>query len=76
MSACEKCWTDAGGDAGKYASLLAEREAAGTVCSPEQQAGRDATDCPGCGRRAIHRYTGECTADCGWVATHEARDAE
>lgn len=37
MSACEKCWRDAGGSHERYLELLKEREA--NPCTPEQQAG-------------------------------------
>jgi hypothetical protein len=39
MSACEKCWADAGGSYERYLELLAER--ANNPCTPEQQAGRE-----------------------------------
>lgn len=38
MSACEKCWADAGGSYERYLELLKEREA--NPCTPEQQAGK------------------------------------
>jgi hypothetical protein len=37
VSACEKCWSDAGGDYARYLELLEERK--NRPCSPEQQAG-------------------------------------
>lgn len=62
MSSCEKCWRDAGGDPHRYADLLARR--AEEPCTPEEQAGPDATECPSCKRRVLHQYTGECMARC------------
>jgi hypothetical protein len=60
MSACEKCWADAGGDDEKYRRLLAERTG-DLRCWPEQQAGPDAKPCPECrGRLVRHQHTGEC----------------
>ncbi len=63
MSACEKCWRDAhwpGSDvAVEYAKLVAAR-----ICTPEEQAGPEATVCPNCGRRTLHQWTGECMAGC------------
>jgi hypothetical protein len=37
MSACEKCWSDAGGVYARYLELLEERK--DRPCAPEQQAG-------------------------------------
>ena len=34
---CEKCWSDAGGNAERYLELLAERRE--TPCTPREQAG-------------------------------------
>lgn len=62
MSACEKCWADAGGDSDEYRRLIEVRE----PCTPEQQAGLDASECPDCNRLAIHQHTGECMA-CTYV---------
>lgn len=65
MSSCEKCWADAylmrSGEpqAVTYGRLVKERN-----CTPEQQAGPDATECSKCKRRTRHQYTGECMA-CG-----------
>lgn len=69
MSTCEKCWSDAGFIATSanrcksevYAEILAERE-----CTPEEQAGPQAKECPGCHRVVLHQYTGECMAGCGY----------
>lgn len=72
MPACERCWRDAhrGGAPGvdvaaEYALLLAAR-GGHLACTPEEQAGLDATRCERCLRRTVHQYAGTCTA-CGWV---------
>ena len=69
MSSCEKCWNDAhsladayGSVAEAYQHLLEERRNA--PCTPEEQAGPDATACPDCNRKTRHQWTGECMA-CG-----------
>lgn len=61
MSACEKCWADSqfGAD---YHRLLEERKA--NPCTPEQQAGPSATECPECHRLTLHQYTGEPMCGC------------
>jgi hypothetical protein len=59
MASCEMCWADAGGDAYEYARILKIR-----VCTPEQQAGLDATPCPKCQRRTVHQYARICMV-CG-----------
>ncbi|NIR32919.1 MAG: hypothetical protein GWN84_27220 [Gammaproteobacteria bacterium] len=77
MSACEKCWRDAHRGyprtdvAEEYRRLLAERD--GHPCTPEEQAGLDATECEQCGRRTRHQITGECMA-CGHWHDHHGRD--
>lgn len=71
MSACEKCWRDAGIEAWTsqgdkvdiYRRLVQERD-----CTPEEQAGPDAGQCEKCKRMTAHQHTGECMA-CG----HDAR---
>ena len=67
MASCEKCWRDANRDpygnvADEYDRLLHERAA--RPCTPEQQAGDDATECPRCERRTMHQYAKVCTI-CG-----------
>jgi hypothetical protein len=68
MSSCEKCWNDAkrrpGNPAREYERMLAERDAAGKTCTPEEMAGPDATECPACRRRTVHQWTHVCMA-CG-----------
>ena len=46
MSACEKCWRDAGGNHERYLELLKERE--GNPCTPAEQAGDDYDGAPYC----------------------------
>jgi len=60
MPSCEKCWRDAGGDADTYEQILRQRNATGNECTPEQQAGRDAEQCPFCLRYTIHIHSGFC----------------
>jgi hypothetical protein len=70
MSSCEKCWTDAGfraasrqtSKAEEYEALMDERR--DTPCTPEEQAGPEATECPRCQRRTVHQYAKQCTI-CG-----------
>jgi hypothetical protein len=59
-SSCEKCHLDAGDDVDEYRRLLQERRA--YPCTPEEQAGKDATICGVCGRKALHQATDECMA--------------
>ena len=63
MSACEKCWADKDGP-GDYMRLLTERDASGHVCTPEQQAGPDAGECPVCHRMTLHQHTGQPMCGC------------
>lgn len=58
MTACEKCWRDAGGIPAVYAELMEDRKL--KPCTPEQQAGPDASFCWRCGRRTAHQLTHEC----------------
>jgi len=60
MSACERCWALSAGDPDEYRRLLA----ALPPCTPEEQAGPDAGECPVCRRRSLHQFTGECMAGC------------
>lgn len=64
MSACEKCWADAyqggsGSQAERYQELVRERN-----CTPEQQAGQDAGECPTCKRKTLHQFTREPMCGC------------
>jgi hypothetical protein len=67
MSACEKCWSDAHRGpqfsvAEEYWRLLGERLE--HPCTPEQQAGPGALECPTCGRKTLHQYTREPMCGC------------
>lgn len=66
MSACEKCWTDSRRMDMSYGDLLDERKE--HVCTPEQQAGPDATECPECHRLTLHQHTGEPMCGCRMTA--------
>lgn len=61
MSSCEKCWRDSRG-ADNYSELLKSRR--GDPCTPEEQAGPDASECSLCKRMVIHQHTGECMVGC------------
>lgn len=61
MSTCEKCWADAATGADYY-RLLNER--AFNPCTPEEQAGPGAGQCPACTRRTLHQHTGEPMCKC------------
>lgn len=71
MSSCEKCWADST-SAAHYHSLLKEREP--NPCTPEEQAGPDAGECPACKRRTLHQYTAH--PMCGCPPALRAPDAE
>ena len=69
MASCEKCWSDAymlmlssplKSQAEHYGDLVKERN-----CTPEQQAGEDANECPKCKRKTIHQIIGICII-CGY----------
>jgi len=62
MPSCEKCWNDSRGHhrSDAYSNLVAERDASKHVCTPEQQAGYGADECPVCKRKSIHIYCGVC----------------
>lgn len=72
MTSCEKCWRDAGGDPEAYRELI-ELRSGDDACTPEQQAGLAATQCPKCDRKAVHEVVGRCMA-CEWSADDEAND--
>lgn len=81
MPACEKCWSDAnsGSVAGpveqylRYERVLRERRP--HPCTPEEQAGPDAGDCPACGRRTLHQHCAVCMA-CGYDPHPAPKTAE
>ena len=63
MASCERCWAEAfrlsyvgpKSQAEYYFELIQKRN-----CTPEQQAGPDAQECPVCHRKTIHQVIGEC----------------
>ena len=65
MSSCEKCWRDASSDddkAARYAELIEARK--DNPCTPEDQAGPDAKECPSCRRMTLHQITGQAMCGC------------
>ena len=66
MASCEKCWNDAyvrsrlsfKDQAECYSDLIKERK--DNPCTPEEQAGEDATLCPKCKRKTVHQYVKVC----------------
>ena len=67
MSGCEKCWAEAsfkarllgGSVADTYRDLLDIRN-----CTPEEQAGEDAGECPACHRKTVHQHSREPMCGC------------
>jgi hypothetical protein len=69
MTVCEKCWRDseyasAFVESDAYLQLMLARDAAGETCTPHEQAGPDATECPRCHRMTVHQYARICMT-CG-----------
>lgn len=62
MASCEKCWSDAQGNADAYQQLIEDRK--DNPCTPEEQAGEEATECSKCERMTMHQYVKTCT-NCG-----------
>lgn len=62
MSSCEKCYMDSLVYGRPYMELLESRKA--NPCTPEEQAGPDARECPKCKRKTLHQYTGEPMCGC------------
>jgi hypothetical protein len=67
MASCEKCWSDAyartfenprKSHSDHYSNLIKER--LNNPCTPEEQAGIDATICTKCDRKTVHQYTRKC----------------
>lgn len=67
MASCEKCWSDAywrthsdpmKGQSEHYQDLVRERKE--NPCTPEEQAGKDATECPICKRMTVHQFAKIC----------------
>ena len=66
MASCEKCWNDSRGQGdGEYARLVATR-----FCTPEEQAGEGAKQCPECKSMAMHIYCHVCMS-CGYKENHD-----
>jgi len=72
MASCEKCWNDAyyrmhtdrmKSQSEHYFDLIKERK--DNPCTPEQQAGNDACECPKCKKKAVHQYVKICM-NCGY----------
>jgi hypothetical protein len=61
MSSCEKCWIDAQLLGMQYSKFVNSRP----PCTPEQQAGPDAGECPVCHRKTLHQHTREPMCGCG-----------
>ena len=69
MVSCERCWGVARGRAWlnnteqseEYRQLILVND-----CTPEQQAGEEATVCPECKTKTVHQHTKRCIA-CGWT---------
>jgi hypothetical protein len=61
MSTCEKCWRDSRREE-NYKEVLDSRK--DHPCTPEEQAGPDASECPLCKRKVCHQHTGECMTGC------------
>ena len=55
MASCERCWELSGGNADRYAELIKVNK-----CTPEEQAGREASKCPKCGRMTVHQLVNVC----------------
>ena len=63
MPTCERCWADAQSPyfkAEDYFDLVAKRNAKGEICTPEQQAGPDASECIVCNRMTLHQHCHIC----------------
>ncbi len=79
MPMCEKCWSDAhdtvGNVAENYCRMMKRMGVEGHRCTPEQQAGPDATVCPTCGIRSVHQCCHVCVV-CGWSAETPTDDEE
>jgi hypothetical protein len=66
MASCERCWSEAGGNVERYMRMVETRDALGHPCTPEEQAGPYAEECPKCGRKTVHQLCRVCMA-CGWT---------
>ena len=70
MSACEKCWSDAIGTNTPYDLILSRRHGR-AACTPEEQAGPGAMECPVCKRWTLHQHTGQPMCGCSHVSDEE-----
>jgi hypothetical protein len=64
VASCEKCWLDAHRDpymdvVDEYHRLIEERTG-DKRCTPEEQAGPEATECAACGARTVHQFAMVC----------------
>lgn len=69
MSSCEKCWADSRGDTDRYSELLKERK-----CTPEEQAGEFAAECPSCNRKTLHQYTKQAMCGCDAASSRTSQE--
>ena len=71
MVSCERCWEQSQGvadQAEEYRRLVLVNN-----CTPEQQAGTAAMECPECRTRTVHQHTRQCIA-CGYRAALRGED--
>lgn len=60
MPSCERCWANSRVH-DNYREVLEQNEG---LCTPEEQAGPEATECEYCNRRTRHQHCGICM-NCG-----------
>lgn len=68
MASCERCWERShviARETGIEQTEEYRRLVLVNDCTPEQQAGPEASECPKCQTRTVHQHTHQCTA-CGW----------
>ncbi len=68
MASCERCWEMSrivARETGEEQAEAYRRLVRTSDCTPEQQAGREAKECPRCEARTVHQHVNECIA-CGW----------
>lgn len=54
MASCEKCWSESTSVEDYYELIKTNK------CTPEEEAGTDAEDCPKCKRKTIHQIIKKC----------------
>jgi hypothetical protein len=64
MSACEKCWADSRSSNDYHRLVMRRNGVDEPSCTPEQQAGPGAAQCPVCKRMTLHQHTGEPMCGC------------